>query len=496
VSADEPSAPSFERRRSAAERRQSGDERRSGRDRRRSSATGGPPGARWLRPGIGIKRWLVFVFVGLLLIALAVAALVRQFYREASPGELTSAVLDLLTLQFLEPWLRFVVPIAVGLLLLAIGMWRLMRVVLEPFRTGEEPLSELIYQRRWRARGPRVVAIGGGRGLSVLLRGLKVHTSNITAVVTVADDGGSSGRLRRELGVPPMGDIRDCIAALADAEPTMTELLLYRFKNGQPVTEPTVGNAGQPAGNGDGALLNGDFRGHAFGNLLITALTDISGGDFEEGVRLSNRVLAVRGRVLPVAPVALTLHAAYRDGTVLTGQEQIAHRAGIDRIWLSPADVAPSPEALTAIAEADLVVLGPGSLYTSIMPGLLLPELRQALEQASAPVLFICNVATQVGETEGYALSHHLDALRRHGLLELLHAVLVNDNFRARAPQDYPAAPVRIDVPPAGGEGPRLLLRDVVDDAKAHHHDPHKLAAAVMSLYEARELVRQPARVV
>jgi uncharacterized cofD-like protein len=444
-------------------------------------STGGPrrsarrSGWRWLRPGIGVKRWLVLVFLGLLLIALAVAALIRQLYRDTPPSDVLIRLVDLATLQFLEPWLRFAIPIVAGLALLTVGMWGLMRVVLEPFRTGEEPLAELLYQRRWRARGPRIVAIGGGRGLSVLLRGLKEHTSNITAVVTVADDGGSSGKLRRELGIPPMGDIRDCIAALADAEPQMAELLLYRFKES---TEPSDGN--------------GSFHGHAFGNLLITALTDISGGDFEQGVRLSNRVLAVRGKVVPVAPVALTLNAEYHDGTVLSSQSEIAHRGGISRMWLSPDDVAPSPEALGAIADADMVVLGPGSLYTSIMPGLLMRELRHALEATPAPVLFVCNVATQVGETEGYALSDHLDALRRHGLLELIDGVLVNDNFRARAPSaDYPAGPVRIDLSVTAAR-PRLLLRDVVDDAKAHHHDPHKLAAAVMAIHEARELARAP----
>jgi uncharacterized cofD-like protein len=453
-----------------------------------ASGAGGEPAAqrpraasRWLRPGIGIKRWLLLVFIGLLLIALAVAALIRQVYRDTPAGQPAAQIVDLVTLQFVDPALRFLVPIVIGGLLLVIGMWRLMGVVLEPFRVGDEPLAELLYQRRWRARGPRIVCLGGGRGLSVLLRGLKEHTSNITAVVTVADDGGSSGRLRRELGVPPMGDIRDCIAALADAEPQMTELLLYRFReNGNGTARPTDL---EPA-------AEGDFRGHAFGNLLITALTDISHGDFEQGVRLSNRVLAVRGKVVPVAPVALTLHAEYRDGTVLTGQQQIAHRAGINRVWLSPHDVGASAEALAAIAEADLIVLGPGSLYTSIMPSLLLAEVQRALAASAAPRVFICNVATQVGETEGYSLADHIDALRRHDLLALIDGVLVNDNFDARAPEHYPAAPVRIDVADQA-DGPRLLLRDVVDSAKAHHHDPRKLAAALMAVLASGELRRR-----
>lgn len=428
------------------------------------------PSWRWLRPGMGIKRWLVLVFAGLLLLALAVGLVIREIYRVTPPGSPGGNVLDLLSLSFLEPWLRTTVLAAAGAVLLLVGGWGLIRVVLEPFRARDEPLAELLYQRRWRARGPRVVAIGGGRGLSVLLRGLKEHTSNITAVVTVADDGGSSGKLRRELGIPPMGDIRDCIAALADAEPQMADLLLYRFRQ-------------------NGAGSDG-FGGHAFGNLLITALTDIAGGDFEEGVRLSNRVLAVRGKVVPAAAVPLTLHAHYTDGTVLTGQQQITRRGGIDRIWLSPDDVAPSTEALEAIAEADLLVLGPGSLYTSIMAGLLLPRLRRALAETAALRVFICNVATQLGETEHYALSDHLDALARHDMLGLIDAVLANDNFHVRPPEGYPAEPVRVDLTPTGGHGPRIFLRDIVDDARPHHHDPHKLSAQLMLILESGAVER------
>jgi uncharacterized cofD-like protein len=427
------------------------------------------PALRWLRPGIGVKRWLLLVFLGLLLLALAGALLLREVYRDSTGDPTLRGLLDLLSLQFLDPRVRPVVLVAAGVALLAVGGWGLMRVVLEPFRVRDEPLAELLYQRRWRARGPRVVAIGGGRGLSVLLRGLKEHTSNITAVVTVADDGGSSGKLRRELGIPPMGDIRDCIAALADAEPTMTDLLLYRFRQ-----------------NGDGEGLGG----HAFGNLLITALTDLSHGDFEEGVRLSNRVLAVRGQVVPAASIPLTLHAAYRDGSELTGQQGITRRGGIDKIWISPDDVKPSAEALDALAEADLVVLGPGSLYTSIIAALLIPRLRRALAETPALRVFICNVATQVGETEHYALSEHLDALRRHDLLDLVDVVLANSNLGARAPAaDYPAQPVALDVKP-GGSHPQLLVRDVVDDGKAHHHDPRKLGGELMALLDSGEISR------
>jgi len=334
----------------------------------------------------------------------------------------------------------------------------------------DEPLAEMLYQRRLRARGPRIVAIGGGTGLSVLLRGLKQVTSNITAVVTVADDGGSSGKLRTQLGVPPMGDIRNCIAALADAEPAMSSLLGYRF----------------PAGNGHDPHL----AGHAFGNLLIAALTDVT-GDFEEAVRQSNRVLAVRGSVVPVAGHPITLHAELEDGSTLEGESQIEHAHGIKRIWITPDDVRPSAEALTAIANADVVVIGPGSLYTSLLPPLLVPGMREVLADTRAARLFVCNVATQLGETEGYGVSDHLAALAAHGLSGLVDAVVVNDNVHARQLPDDPAAPVAIDVELRRSLSPLIVSRDVVDADNAHRHDSRKLTAAIMELYDERTVMRR-----
>jgi uncharacterized cofD-like protein len=295
------------------------------------------------------------------------------------------------------------------------------------------------------------------------LRGLKEVTSNITAVVTVAEDGGSSGRLRDELGVPPMGDIRNCIVALADAEPQMAELLQYRF--------PTNGT--------DGA-----FKGHALGNLLIAALTDLQGGDFEEGVRQSNRVLAVRGSVVPVAPVPLTLHAELADGTTMDGQSEIMRTRGIRRVWVTPDDVRAADEAVDAIAAADLVIYGPGSLYTSILPSLLVPGMREALERTSASRLFVCNVATQVGETEGFTLADHMAAFRAHGLDTAVDAILLNNNFKARIPENYSAAPVRGEAGDLGRNGPQVFLRDVVDSDNAHRHDSVKLAAAISLLHD------------
>lgn len=419
---------------------------------------------RWLRPDTGISGWLVVVFLGELLLALAGGLVIRQVFRDVPGDSLGGQVFGLVSLQFLPQEMRALVVLAVGIGIFVYGLRRLLAVLLEPFPDRSEPLVELVYQKRSLARGPRIVAIGGGTGQSTLLRGLKEVSSNLTAVVTVADDGGSSGKLRTELGIAPVGDIRNCITALADAEPTMTRLLQYRF----PVE-----------GDGEAGL-----GGHAFGNLLIAALSDIA-GDFEEGVRLSNRVLAVRGHVFPVAPVPLTLHAELSDGQQLEGQSRIMRSRGIRRVWISPALVEASADAVEAIRAADLIVLGPGSLYTSLLPSLLVPGIRSALEAATGVRVFVCNVATQLGETEGYTLSEHLAALHAHDVGSLVDVVIANSNTRARQPADYPAAPVRLDLD-AAAVRPKLILADVVDDANAHRHDPAKLAAVLMRLHEER----------
>jgi uncharacterized cofD-like protein len=235
-------------------------------------------------------------------------------------------------------------------------------------------------------------------------------------------------------------------------------------------------------GGGDSPPENhAGIGGHAFGNLLIAALSAIE-GDFEEGVRQSNRVLAVRGEVVPVAPTPLTLHAELDDGRTIQGQSLITRSQGIRKVWIVPERARASAEAVRAIAAADLVVIGPGSLYTSLLPALLVPEIRSALLATSALRLYACNVATQVGETDGFTLADHLRAFAVHEADELLDVVLANDNFGARVPADYPAAPVALDDLPALARQPALVLRDVVDDAHAHQHDPTKLASAVLDV--------------
>ncbi|CAM3767415.1 YvcK family protein [Cohnella lubricantis] len=252
-------------------------------------------------------------------------------------------------------------------------------------------------------RLPRIVVIGGGTGLSVMLRGLKQQPLDITAIVTVADDGGSSGILREELQMPPPGDIRSVLAALADAEPLLAEMLSYRFNNGK------------------------GLAGHSLGNLIIAAMTDIS-GDFVTGIRELSRVLAVRGRVLPAANQAIVLKAEMSDGSVVVGESSIPKAGGaIKRVFIEPPDVDPLPEAVGAIEQADAILMGPGSLYTSIIPNLLVPKLAEAIVNSDAIKIFVCNVMTQPGETDDYSVSNHLDAIQAHIGHPIFDYVIVND---------------------------------------------------------------------
>ena len=427
---------------------------------------------RWLSPGIGIKRWLLVVFAGLLVLALGFAHFLRQVGRDLEPGGLVRSVIDLLTLQFLPFELRGLLAGTVGVALVTFGSYRTIRALMDPLQkaSGDLPLVELIYQKRFLARGPRIVVIGGGTGLSVLLRGLKEHTSNLTAIVTVADDGGSSGVLRSGLGIPAVGDIRNCLVALADAEPLMSDVLQYRF----------------PDDAGDAHGLSG----HALGNLLIAAMTAVEGGDFEDGVRAMNRILAVRGRVLPVSATPLTLHARLTDGSTVDGQSLIMRTAGIERVWLTPDPVAASEEAIEAIREAELIVIGPGSLYTSLLPSLLIPQVRDAIMASAAPRVFVCNVATQTGETTGFDLASHVEVLTAHTAPGLLDAVLANNAFTAQTPAEWSAERVRLRWPPNVEPVPRLVLDDVVDPENAHHHDPTRLALAILRTHEREPRLR------
>jgi uncharacterized cofD-like protein len=427
---------------------------------------------RWLQPGIGVKRWLLVMFAGLLLLALGAAHVIRQVTQDVAPAGLAGAVLDLVTLQFLPFPVRGLAVGVVGATLVAVGAWRIVLALTAPLRPDEErPLADVLYEKRFLARGPRIVAIGGGTGLSTLLRGLKEHSSNLTAIVTVADDGGSSGALREELGIPPVGDIRNCIAALADAEPLMADLLGYRFPGYERAESGLVETS------------PGSLSGHAVGNLLLAAMTALEGGDFEEGVRRMNRVLAVRGKVVPASATPINLKGRTRDGVVVIGQSTIMRTPDIDRVWIEPERVEASDDALTAIEEADIVVLGPGSLYTSVLPVLLIPAIREAVASAPGIRVYACNVATQLGETEGMDLADHVEALLAHTEPELVDLVIANDRFNGEdAP--WPKDAVQLRWPPAVDPAPHLATDGVASLADPHHHDPERLAAAILRAIE------------
>ena len=322
-------------------------------------------------------------------------------------------------------------------------------------------------------RGPRVVALGGGHGLSTLLRGLKDRYCDLTAIVTVADDGGSSGVLRRETGILPPGDLRRCIAALADAEPLMTQLFEYRF--------------------GHGAGLDG----HAFGNLFIAAMAGIM-GDFERGVSEVSRVLAVKGRVLPSSLDHLLLCAEVRapgdEGsmTLVQGQSQIAAVRGVvERVYLQPSEPKGYPLAISALLNADLILLGPGSLYTSIIPNLLVPDILAALRASEAFKVYICNVATQPGETADYTVGDHVRALTEHMGGSACDCVLANGNTDWSLPSASNSTMVRptLHGAPEGGDAAtwRLVIEDLVDHTLPWRHDSAKLASAALRLCPPRE---------
>jgi uncharacterized cofD-like protein len=413
---------------------------------------------RWLYPGMHLKRWLVLLFVGIAILGLGAAIFIRDLYRSTDADEI--AIVFWLTGAWLEPQIRAGLVAVIGIVLTGIGMWGLMRSVVSPFIARGDSVMEVLYTKRYLARGPRIVAIGGGTGLSTLLRGLKGYSGNITAVVAVADDGGSSGQLRQQLGIAPPGDIRNCIAALADAEPLMTQLMQYRF----------------PPGSG--------LDNHAFGNLFIAAMTAVT-GDFEEAVRESNRVLAVRGQVLPATSVPLNLSAQLVSGRHLYGQVGIAGAdEPIERVFIEPADVRANGEALERILEAEMIVIGPGSLFSSILPNLLISDVRDALAAAQGLKVYVCNVATQAGETEKMTASEHLRALFDHVGDDLIDYVVVNRSTDARPPVGWRAQPVEVDVRRLEELPVVIVEEDVIDPSNAHRHDPAKLATALMRLQQ------------
>jgi uncharacterized cofD-like protein len=413
---------------------------------------------RWFVPGLHVKRWLALLLGSIVILSLAVGYILRDVY---SAGVGFPSWVGTLTLQFLPRSVRALLFAVVGLLVLLISFYKLGQSILGPFllgRAGQRGLVEQLYAFRLLAKGPRVVAVGGGTGLSSLLRGIKKYTGNIVAIVTVADDGGSSGRLRDEYRVLPPGDFRQCLTALAETEPLMTQLFQHRF-------------------GGDGSL-----SGHSFGNLFITAMAEIT-GDFEHALRESGRVLAVRGQIIPSTLRDVTLCAT--AGTeVRVGESRIPYGdERIDRVFLDPPDASINPEAETAILEAELIVVGPGSLYTSILPNLLVDGMVEAMRASPAVKVFVVNVASQPGETTGYSVTDHLGAIEEHVGGNLFDYVIVNGNFTPTLPPSAVEAGITrvvFDRDRSVDKQARYILADVVSPRVSTHHDPDKLARVIM----------------
>ncbi len=418
---------------------------------------------RWLIPGIGVKRWLLLILLGTTLIGVGIAVLILDIYRTA-PETWWLPALSTASLRFLSRPLRAIIFGGLGLGLIFLGFLEVNRSLIKPFMRPGRRVIDSLWTHHQRDRGPRIVAVGGGHGLAALLRGLKEVTYNLTAVVTVADDGGSSGRLRRDLGIPPPGDIRNCLAALSDDEALLGQLFQYRFSEG----------------------VSG-LDGHTFGNLFISAMVEIT-GSFEAAVVESGRVLAVHGRVLPSTLKDVKLQADIvlpnsANEVRIEGESQIPRRQGvIRRVWLEPNNAPAYPEVIQAILAADLIVIGPGSLYTSILPNLLVPDLTEAIHASRALKIYVCNVATQPGETEGYTCGDHLRALEEHLGQRIFDIVLINDRYDGRLP------PTVEWVRPEPGlqEEYAIYAVDVVDTLSPWRHDSLKLAKSIIELYEER----------
>ncbi len=418
-------------------------------------------GWKWLRPGMGVKRWLVLLILGITCVSLGFAYFLVNIYRQQP----LSAVFYYLTLQFVPRLVRAALFVGLGLVAVIIAVVQLSRSLLAPFLRPGQEVAKAVYRHHQRGRGPKVVVIGGGTGLSTLLRGLKEYTTNITAIVTVADDGGSSGRLRRELGVLPPGDFRNCIAALADADSLTTQLFQYRFSGGD------------------------SLNGHSFGNLFIAAMAEVTGSS-ERAILESGRVLAVQGRILPSTLDNVTLCADLRgeDEAVgapsrVEGESSItAAELPIERVFLLPDKVRAYPETLRAILEADLIVAGPGSLFTSVLPNLLVEDITKAISASRAWKVYVCNVATQKGETDGFGVGDHIEALQRHVGRDVFHYVLVNDNFNVKLNPNTELVSLDCEA----GEGYQVMSADVIDLQKPWRHDPQKLARSLMNFYHSQ----------
>ncbi len=437
---------------------------------------------KWLRYGLHLKRWLAVSLLGILILVAGVDLML--LLQLAELGDTLDALMyqafgigfrDPSPLRALSYQLSIGLPLSVlGLLVFLYGLRNtLTSLTSAVLPAAEEPIVDVIWRRRQLTQGARIVVIGGGTGLSTMLRGLKEYTSNITAIVTVTDDGGSSGRLQREFNMLPPGDIRNCLVALADAEPLMQDLFQYRFRD--------------PSGGGESSGLSG----HSFGNLLIAAMLGIT-GDFEDAVRETSRVLAIRGRVLPSTTSHVKLVAIMDDGTEVVGETSITSHGGrVKSMRLSDPTAEPLEETLQAIRTADAIIIGPGSVYTSVVPNFLVQ--RVADEVAGSPALrvYVCNVMTQPGETTGFSASDHVKALHEQAGRRVCDYALINvvePSAEVRSRYDQVGSHwVLPDVEKVRALGVRPIPGDYIAEGNVVRHDPKKLAARITQLIARRD---------
>lgn len=406
---------------------------------------------KWLYPGLGIKRWIVLCLLGLGLITVVALGAVKTISKSS-----------VLLASFATATLIF------GIFLVYMAIKNMLRIFIRALMPSpqRDPLVDIVYQRRQSeslSRGPRVVAVGGGTGLSALLAGIKLFTSNITAIVTVTDTGGSSGRLRDEMDMLPPGDIRNCLVALAEAGPLIRDLFQYRFEVGE------------------------GLKGHSFGNLFITALSKVT-GDFEKAVAESSKVLAIRGRVIPSTLEKVTLVGEFTDGTFVEGETNITSaQKPLRNIRIEPNNCRACPEAVDAIESADLILLGPGSLYTSILPNLLIQDIYNSVLKSDAYKAYILNVMTQPGETDGFRASDHLHTLVEHTDPRIIDACFVNvetiprelvEKYRQKG-----AVPVTLDLERIREKGYQVVEGEILKTDGLLRHDPERLARLVFDHY-------------
>lgn len=428
-----------------------------------------------------IKRWIMLIMASVVIISLGLAMGLTWAYRNYySSLEQTSDFVKIITLQFIAHPYRELLLIAIGVAAMGVGLWRLSQAVLGPLMslmTVRQPLAQIVAEHRFGPTRPElnVVAIGGGTGLSSLLRGLKHENINLTAIVTVADDGGSTGRIRREYDMPAPGDIRNCILALADDELLVNQLFQYRFDK-------------------DGS----DLKGHSLGNLFITALTQTT-GSFEQAVLEFGRVVNIRGRVLPSTLDNVTLCARFVDGTEACGESNISSRGTpIAQVYFDDGQPGAYEPALEAIVNADLIVLGPGSLYTSVVPNLLVNGILEAIRWSRGITAYVCNVATQQGETDHFSAEDHIRVVQEYLGEGSLDFAVVNSN---RAAADAIRPDLNVEAVVDGGAmsmvgATSTISQDVISDANPLRHDPEKLTAALMALARRPKVAPRVAEIV